>query len=458
MILVIDLMRNIFIIMFFVLMALEVIVLISLTVLYKGPVVNNQPNVEAASLQNTKEVLNSFNSILIRKYYNIETDLMLIAKHLYPMYLSQTNTEGNYPKIQKSSPFYKSYKNCMQNYPLVLNQTLFNDTLSFVINKYQNFSTFEDDEIIDSLINEPALNYITYYPENVLQNNNFELLETYVCYAISMFKSLLIRNTIFDKNYPNVNNFIMKIDDNYLFQYPMKKFDINSFPFLNKNCSFSSLQANCISTFRDFASIDYNTKQEIYFDKPTFNNGQILSRSCIYINYLSNENSFACIDFSLNNILRKIKIQTHREHDNNHYVKMFLFSPSTTSFNSTNQSYWLYYTNMIDLNNFNYSIYSSNNFNNFNLSPGSINFQLFHAIYYDIFSYDNSYTTSQLDSILKEYNSILELINSSINNINIYSSTCNDFSQNSQIFSFHKSYLEFSLNNTGSICNILFYL
>ena len=112
MILVIDLMRNIFIIMFFVLMALEVIVLISLTLLYKGPVVDNQPNVEAASLLNTKEVLNSFNAILIRKYYNIETDLMLIAKHLYPMYLGQTGFQANYPKIQITSPFYKSYKNC----------------------------------------------------------------------------------------------------------------------------------------------------------------------------------------------------------------------------------------------------------------------------------------------------------------------------------------------------------
>jgi hypothetical protein len=478
MIIVIDLMRNIFIIMFFVLMALEIIVLISLITLYDIPLSNNQAYVESSSLSNTMEVLASFNNILIRKYYNLETDLLLIAKHLYPMYLAQdSSVSAVYPKYLKSSRFYNSYKGCLQSGANFTNSTWVKnyysptdsskgyDLLNYIISKNNFFTNQTEDEVIDNLFNETSLNYITYYPEYSIQDGmdfiDNSMMETYVCYAISMFKTQLIRNLIFEKKYPIVNKFYLFLNLKFIFQYPLDYFDSQTYSKLNyyalntKGCNGDYGGNKCVDSLQNFMnSNNYNDSQDIYIDKPIIKNNQLVGRGCIKINFLGipGAKNFACIDYNLNNILRKIAIGP-----NHNLVNLFLISPNT------NNDFSLYYSNVVDLNYLNKTIYGANSLQNYRLTNDTDSYSLFHGIYYEIFSNPTTaYSNEDIGKFIYEYNSLLSQLRTTLNIFKNNSNICDSYSisdENSvaNILSFLKSKEDINHNTSKNFILILIF-
>lgn len=291
MIMVLDLLRNIFIIMFFILMALEIVVLVSMIILYKNPLVGNNAQIEKASRDNTYEILNSFNFLFIRKYYQIETDLLLISKHLYSMYLTLNDIDEAYPTFQKTSLFVKSYKQCFvykdfsSNPTFVKNISKYNTTADpktkydliyeiFSNEQYVKFNELNEETIVKAFMSSKAANYLSVISKDFNINpddfKGFDY-ETYLCYAISILKSMFIRDTIFERIEHLVDRYTIYFN-NYIFEYPI---DFQSMPRLlqtryynqtDPNCANSYIGQDCFTTFKNRNYNEYNNK--IFFEYP----------------------------------------------------------------------------------------------------------------------------------------------------------------------------------------------
>ncbi len=277
--------------MFFILMILEIVVLISLTTLYRIPLYSNINNVTEASTENTLQIVNSFNFLFVRKYYNLATDLLLIAKHIYPMYLTLDKNAKNpssYPTFNNPSAFLNSYKNSKC---LISSQT-FSDQIKNNVNLYNppqlynfykrlleanyNFSISTESDIIDTVFNQTYSSNMVYYPDNALQSipydNNDQLI--YFCYSVSMLKTILTRNMIFEKNNGFVDRFLLFIRSESIFQYPVdviNKDVLKYYPYFS-DPSGRCTAADCFTTISTFES-KFNSTTDIFFDVPTFING-----------------------------------------------------------------------------------------------------------------------------------------------------------------------------------------
>lgn len=447
MLIVIDLMRNIFIIMFFALMCLEVIVLISLTTLYKIPLENNIPYVESSSMNNTKEVLNSFNIILIRKYYNIETELILIAKHIYSMYLTQESpsiaNSITYPRLLKTGNFYNSYKGCLQSGNSFNTSTFFNNfnpnytdygLVRSILDNNKNFSVLSEDDIIKIMFGDARLNYINYYPDyKTIDNSDFldlAAMEAYVCYTLSMFKTLLIRNTIFEKNYPVAEKYYLFLNSRFIFQYPLDFIDDNTFLYLNyyKNDPINNSKCvqkfggtGCFTTFDNYnQSNGYIFNRDIYFDQPIIQANKLMGRGCITIKFptygLNIPPNYACVDFNINNILKDLPIGVE-----NQVVQLFLIS-----YDKTEADFYLFYSSVFDVNNINTTMFSPTSLGKYTLSAANTKLSLFHGIYYNIFK-NAAYTSDQIPLFIDEYTATESSLKSIMNAFENNTAICDSF-------------------------------
>ena len=68
------------------------------------------------------------------------------------------------------------------------------------------------------MFSKDELNKISYYPDinysEFSPSMSKENFNTYICYVVSMFKTLKIRNTIFEKNYPVSENYFLFLNNN----------------------------------------------------------------------------------------------------------------------------------------------------------------------------------------------------------------------------------------------------
>ena len=291
MIMVLDLLRNIFIIMFFILMALEIVVLVSMIFLYKTPLNENTSQIEKASKDNTYEILNSFNFLFQRKYYQIETDLLLIAKHLHSMHLTLNNIDEAFPTFQATSLFVKSYKNCIANNDFskdanfVKNSSKYNYSSPFSNynitdevfspNELKTFYNLNEEQIVKAYMAHKAPNYISFIsPTSTITSGDFKgfAWDTYLCYSISILKSMYIRDAIFERKNPLVDRYLIFFQDKYIFQYPIDLISNAKVQYLrfynitDPDCTTTYGGQKCFTTFRNMNYSDYVSK--IQFEKP----------------------------------------------------------------------------------------------------------------------------------------------------------------------------------------------
>ena len=460
---VVDLMRNIFVIMFICLVALEIIVLISVTVLYRIPLERNMPYIETASMNNTQDVLNSFNYILQRKYYNLETDLLLIAKHLYPMYLSEQLDNPNYPAFQQTSKFYNSYGGCLidgnlfnsSEYVTAIDQgqTAFN-LMGKVFTQYQNFSNSNEENIIDTLFLDDRLNKIINVPDIISSDfSDPNFMEKYVCYAISIFKTILIRDIIFEKNNLVIDSFYLFLNQDYTYRYPMEYLDKNSFQNLNyydninSNCysyTNSTNYENCFKTFSNL-EVDNSTKtvNQIYFDPPLRKNNELVSRGCINVPFPAQGNNYACIDFSLSNILKNIP-----QND----MSFFL-----VSYDKSLKDFTFYYSsdltnNYLDLTN--YQNTAKYNLGRFEINSGANSFSLFYAIYMELFNYQ-FLTQEIVNEVIAEYNQTVSALKNVYDLFEKNKNNCDSYTHYNQNIALPNHFIFFNdMINLNSCKNI----
>jgi hypothetical protein len=441
MIVVIDLLKNIFIFMFIILISIEVIVLICLTTLYRVPLENNVPAVEDASIYNAQEVLHSFNSILLRKYINTQTDLIAIAKHIYAM--QQTLTTGpkdNYARFNMNSMFFNSLTDCIitnstlfSNYTEILNYENYTD---YLFHKYDDFKGYSEDDILASLLSQDSLNKVLAFPDqNITEIENYKNLEKYVCFAKIILKTLYTRNLMLERKKPITQLFSLYIKEKYFFTYPIRYHD-NKFSdmiyndFNRIDCSYNVKQQvlvndpsllNCFKTFHSFSdqmdhelkakTNPYNLTKDIYFDVPK----DMQSRGCIRIRYFEDEDkvsNFACIDFDLKGLFDGLEI-------NPDVIQIFLVTDDsrTQGKNDLNLIYWSkMYNNIIKRNPTDEDTiiidpdidFSRPAFNTVGLSPDS----LYNGIYYNLLDQVasgnlNKTKDSLLQALMSEYNSTM---------------------------------------------------
>ena len=259
MIIVINLLRNIFIIMFFILMILEIIVLLALVLLYNIPLQNHLKTAFETSSLNFDEISYIFNSIYVKKFENLATDLLLIAKHNYPMYLTlynQNNTSG-YPNYNKKSVFVQGYNNtsCLSTSDYDFLTSNISDKMS-------------ENDIINQTFNDSNINKISIWKNNL---NTTQI--TYFCYSVSMLKTIFTRNRIIHKKNPFVDRFVFFFNEsNNMLQYPVNK-TINLtnsiYPYQFPNCS----NVSCLSPYQKIKNRkNYDFNSQIFFDNPIFYN------------------------------------------------------------------------------------------------------------------------------------------------------------------------------------------
>jgi len=431
---VIDLMRNIFIVMFFSLVALEIIVLISLTTLYRIPLDSNQKHIEEASMNNTKEVLKSFNNILQRKYYNLESDLLLIAKHLFPMRLTEfliPSGNSNYLSFSKTSKFYRSYKDCLldgddfntTSYVKDLKDSDSGITLmKRVFNNFNKFENFDEEKIINTMFEEERLNKIIHWPGIFI--DEFDYIEKYTCYAISIFKSILIRNTIFEKSNLITDSFYLFLNKRHIFRYPIEYLD--KYTYMNINY-FDTSKTSCYNnyeTYRDcytslyaFDTEQFNIQDNvgsILFDPPIRKSGGLFSRGCIHVPYDDTHTSYSCIDINMSNILKDVSQNS---------MNFFLIN-----YDEKLKDFVFFYSSSFNNNHINIDKYKAKNFtlDKYDLDSNSNKFILFHAIYDNIFDYQ-SLTQDVVDDILEEYKYTVETLKNLYDEYEKDKNECNDY-------------------------------
>ena len=296
MIMVLDLLRNIFIIMFFILMALEIMVLLSMIFLYRTPLQGNTDQIEKASSDNTFEILNSFNFLFLRKHYQIETDLLLIAKHLHSIYLTLNDINEAYPTYQKTSLFVKSYKDCFigndfsKDTTFVKNPAFYNMTFPyenynvtnevFTAEQLATYYNLNEESIVKSFMSAKAPNYLSIISRNgFVENADFNgfAYDTYLCYAVSILKSMFIRDAIFERKNPLVDRYLIFLSEKYIFQYPIDFINFKktvSFRYFNttdakcNNATLGYQGQNCFTTFQNMDYAKYTDK--IQFENPKF--------------------------------------------------------------------------------------------------------------------------------------------------------------------------------------------
>lgn len=283
MIIVINLLRNIFVIMFIILLILEIIVLISLTTLYGFPLKSNLQQIKEATQNNTNQILESFNFLLVRKYYNLATELLFIAKHNFPMYLTLNQNALNpaqYPSFIDGTAFINSYKNsqCLvsfldNNKKRVNGKTIYSEIIDGPDALY---STGTESTIISAAFANPFIDNLVSFPESatgfVNSNPNYK---TYLCYAVSMLKTLFVRNMIFERKYPLITRYMLFLQNKYLFMYPADKLDdqiVRNFPYYKDNCDLRVNLTGCFTTF-DKVIADVGTNSNIFFDTPIYVKG-----------------------------------------------------------------------------------------------------------------------------------------------------------------------------------------
>jgi hypothetical protein len=207
------------------------------------------------------------------------------------MYLTINDIDIPYPSYQKTSLFVNSYKNCFapadisknriyskKDYNISDVRQFYNLTYEvFTDEQFAKYIELDEDTIVSSFMNSQKTNFLSVYYKDFLPINPADFpninYESYLCYAISIIKSMFIRDAIFERKSDLVDRYLFFINDKYMFQYPIDFITIEKLKSLryydiskNANCNISYQGPDC---FTNFNTMDYNQYQDkIYFAKP----------------------------------------------------------------------------------------------------------------------------------------------------------------------------------------------
>lgn len=412
MIIVLNLLKNLFIFMGIILVIVEVIFLLSLCLFYKIPLASVETHLKENVKNNTIEIISSLNAQITKRYVDVQTELLLASKHVSSVYYSLYKKKEIFPKFKSS--ILTKFEGCIKS------STEFDEIFKKVypdqetIQYDENYNTMEyitksinrtegENKIIDKLLNNELLKYITIYnsTDNLTDDD-----KNLICYLVSCLKTLVIRNYLFQESKPN--SYLLTLGDNLL-QYPPDVLTINQIRKLpqykitnSDKCNNTYLGKSCFHTF------DEKNFPVFLFDLPFINykkNMEFMHRSCIERPIknpnLTNTNDYLCVDFNMDDMFDDINF-TH-----NSTVSLFLIGRRES------EQQLLYYEDMPDLLN-NMAVFDSPLFGKYRLNKNSNpeELELIHAIYFKIFKYFPmiTYFPEKVKNILNNYLEIQKIV------------------------------------------------
>lgn len=351
MIVVVNLIKSVFVYLFMFMFGIEIIFLIASIISYNSSLKENLVEINKKTLYYHKNINEKFLSVLDSEYSNIKSDLLLIAKHLFPMHLTLSNKNSDYYfRFSLNSSMMKTLES---NDPFRYYSNDSSAKISQLENLYQyklNKINLTNPQILknetmlmEELLNDNDFNNISVYSSTSLtQKAYYNNLKIYMNYLITILKSIMVRNSLYERFYTSYLKFHIILNDESLFEYPANDLNkataMNKLNFINnpsgKRCEIETL-ASCVSplsTIGQQTTISKDNYDIIKFDPIKISgDDSLISRACIKINFLSldviNEKSFACIEFNLEVILDQIS-QASRRNSNilkNRYVVFNLF-------------------------------------------------------------------------------------------------------------------------------------
>ena len=292
MIIVSNLIRSVFVVLCFSMIVMELVAFFFLIFFFKEGIYKNNSNIEEQLNQMTKDILYSYNTLFTEAFTNIQTDLLLTTKHIYPFYLTKTGSKQN-QYLQYTTDYINNFKGCLRPNLSINNLVPFLNNLDY---------SFTSPTQIDDLLNSKELNEVDYFYGN---NDGIDKrdMENYACYVKSMLKTNYIKNLIIDKKHQISNNFTLYIGNN-VFRYP--SFGYLSKQYLLTELYYDKTDQNCINGYQLSCSLikGSSLSNEIIFDDPVIDGWRrLITRGCIgtpFPSGIMEVESFACayIDIS----------------------------------------------------------------------------------------------------------------------------------------------------------------
>jgi len=365
MIVVVNLLKSVFYYLFISMLTIELVFLIISVIGYYQSLTDNFRKINNLTIDEQVEITNDFANLITSELQNVKSDLLIIAKHIYPLYISFNNSsEKKYLKFNLNSPL---HKNLLSFNPfLTFNDSELYENFNIYSKKWQNYSKEDENfsnndyKIVDKFLNDNDFNKIFIYSsDNLIMNDNmFPYMKVYVNYLIPVLKTIMVRNAIYDKGNPIYSKFHIILNNKYLLEYPpnlIKKSKAKSnLIYFNEsipNCNTGDSYTICVTPMNTLNNEKAKNLQEsnVVFDDIKFNsNGEFVSRGCIKINFYDIPNSFVCIEFGLSSLLNKINgnyLDTQK-FNKNKFVSFFIFSKNKESNNLD-----LYFSSRYNINN-----------------------------------------------------------------------------------------------------------
>jgi len=334
-------------------LAIEIIFLVISVIGYNNAIHDNMESINDISDMTQGNMTINFERLISSQFSEVKSDLLLIAKHINPLYLSLSSLQRkstNYFQFNKNSPL---MQNLLSFNPFITynppNNEFKSGADSIYDSKWNQFAkedpSFANDEskIIDKFLGDEIFNKIFVYSTDDLSGNNTNTntdllnMRAYTNYLITVLKSIMVRNAVYEKNNTVYKKFHIILADKYLFEYPpnlanksSSKSELNFYSDYN-SCN-ENTYVNCVSPRFTLEADKFNQLKEnnfVAFDEMRFGNkGELLSRGCIKIKFWETGLSFACIEYTFNpllSIVNKNSLETNTNININKYVVMFIF-------------------------------------------------------------------------------------------------------------------------------------
>lgn len=354
MIVVVNLIKSVFLSFFISMLIIEIIFLIGAIFGYHAALDENMTKIKNDTKIYVEKISENFISQIDTHYSNVESDLLLVAKHSYPMYLTQQNiTNKPYFHYEINSAMYETLGNLNPYDPKDFNNTLKNfdevdlihdltlkEEINFVLknseekieennitinhmNKY-----FDEGVYMENMLKKPELNKVFFNNENTKEEELEKNIKIYLNYMIPIMKSILIRNSVYERHNTTYSRFQLFIGD-YQFEYPNNKKTKNSYEkpkdiFKEKNLENPDfiyfddilLEGKKVKKFDNDTKKDFVTEEDF-----------LISRGCVKIDsILDGKNCFICLEFTFEPFLENLRNPLYKKQKNNlEYIGMFLF-------------------------------------------------------------------------------------------------------------------------------------
>ena len=341
-------------------------------------------------------------SSLIENINRLNQEMVYIGKHLQLMDYSILNVNtSDFLSIEYFSKYVDS------NGKMIYKEILFE--------LYESNS-----EIINEFLELEIMNYIGFHGN--LTNISKEK-EIKICFLISLFKSLFIRDFIVERDHSQHLRWFLYTENDY-FIFPVQ-FANQSFLYSIYNCDDDNFPSclNYLKTNNDVLFMNfYPYLQNIGFSV------------CLSIPF--DNDTIVCSEFEFQNYLKQYSFKGSDD------VNNFLLYEQ--NLDDSNEKFYVFHYSRNDfmINNF---------FQNTSYEINDIRkMKLFNIIYYDIYSNEDFRNFVNTTKIEKEYELIREIINDKINELK--NQFLNNFTRDSISFVFNKTFCHYELYKKNIEC------